>query len=128
MRGLGRASPFHSGLLLAQFDTVFNGVGGESLRLRRDTAVVLHGRSPQLRLMIGFVIRGLAPNSALTRSRNECQDDLSRQVATRVELDPVKTVLEERMAHGGVWNDARDSVEGWEWELCGINELWRDEG
>jgi hypothetical protein len=127
MRGRSRASPVALELD-ARASILLDAIVSETLRLRRDTAVVLHGRSPQLRLMIGFVIRGLAPNSALTRSRNECQDDLSRQVATRVELDPVKTVLEERMAHGGVWDDARDSVEGWEWELCGINELWRDEG
>ena len=77
--------------------------------------------------MIGFVIRGLAPNSATTRSRNERSGDLSRQVATRVELDPANAGLEEGMAHGVVWSDVRDAVEGWEREFCGINELWREE-
>ena len=78
MRGRSRASPLHLELLLAQLDTIFDGFRGESLRLRRDTAVVLHGCSPQWRLMMDSVSRGPAPNSTMTRSRNERPVDLSR--------------------------------------------------
>ncbi len=81
MRGRSRASPvaleldaWASILLYAIFSKPF--------RLRRDTAVVLHGRSPKWRLMIDPVIREPAPNSTMTRSRNECRRDLSRHPLT----------------------------------------------
>ena len=127
MRGRSRASRRRL-VLESRLNEGFGGLGNRAFGFLRDTAVVLHGRTPQLMLMIDSIIRRSAPTSAMTRSRNEHPGDLSRQVAARVEFDPANAGLGEGMVHGVVRSDARRAVEGWELEFCGINELWRAEG